>query len=134
MIKAGNDSSLTVLGIETSCDETAAAVVRLAADGRGEILSSVVRSQLDLHAAYGGVVPEIAARAHVELLDAAIKQALAESGLGFEAIDAVAATSGPGLIGGLIVGVTTGKAIALGLRHARSSPSIISKRMRSRPA
>ena len=77
-------------------------------------MSNVVRSQLDLHAAYGGVVPEIAARAHVELLDAAIKQALAEAGLGFEAIDAVAATSGPGLIGGLIVGVTTGKAIALG--------------------
>ncbi len=74
----------------------------------------MVRSQLDLHAAYGGVVPEIAARAHVELLDAAISQALAEAGLGFEAIDAVAATSGPGLIGGLIVGVTTGKAIALG--------------------
>ena len=115
MVKAGNDSSLTVLGIETSCDETAAAVVRRGADGRGEILANVVRSQLDLHAAYGGVVPEIAARAHVELLDAAIKQALADSGLGFKAIDAVAATSGPGLIGGLIVGVTTGKAIAFGL-------------------
>ncbi len=78
-------------------------------------LPNVVRSQLDLHAAYGGVVPEIAARAHVELLDAAINQALAEAGLGFDAIDAVAATAGPGLIGGLIVGVTTGKAIALGL-------------------
>ena len=115
MVKAGNDSSLTVLGIETSCDETAAAVVRRGADGRGEILANVVRSQLDLHAAYGGVVPEIAARAHVELLDAAINQALADAGLGFEAIDAVAATAGPGLIGGLIVGVTTGKAIALGL-------------------
>jgi N6-L-threonylcarbamoyladenine synthase len=115
MIKAGNDRSLTVLGIETSCDETAAAVVRLAADGRGEILSSVVRSQLDLHAAYGGVVPEIAARAHVELLDAAIRQALAEAGLDFAAIDAVAAAAGPGLVGGLIVGTTTGKAIALGL-------------------
>ena len=75
----------------------------------------MVRSQLDLHAAYGGVVPEIAARAHVELLDAAILQALAEAGLGFDAIDAVAATAGPGLIGGLIVGVTMGKAIALGL-------------------
>jgi N6-L-threonylcarbamoyladenine synthase len=89
--------------------------VRRTADGQGEILGNVVRSQLDLHAAYGGVVPEIAARAHVELLDAAIKQALAESGLGFAAVDAVAATSGPGLIGGLIVGVTTGKAVALGL-------------------
>ena len=115
MVTSGKDASLIVLGIETSCDETAAAVVRRAADGRGEILSNVVRSQLDLHAAYGGVVPEIAARAHVELLDAAIGQALAEAGLGFEAIDAVAATAGPGLIGGLIVGVTTAKAIALGL-------------------
>ena len=108
-------SPLTVLGIETSCDETAASVVRRSADGKGEILSSVVRSQLDLHAAYGGVVPEIAARAHVDLLDAAIKQAVAEAGLGFDAIDAVAAAAGPGLVGGLIVGVTTGKAIALGL-------------------
>ena len=108
--------ALTVLGIETSCDETAAAVVRRGADGRGEILSSVVRSQLDLHAAYGGVVPEIAARAHVELLDAAIKQALAEAELSFDAIDAVAAAAGPGLVGGLIVGVATAKAIALGLK------------------
>jgi N6-L-threonylcarbamoyladenine synthase len=107
--------AVTVLGIETSCDETAAAVVRLDADGRGEILSNVVRSQLDLHAVYGGVVPEIAARAHVDLLDASILQALAEAELGFEDIDAVAATAGPGLVGGLIVGVTTGKAIAVGL-------------------
>ncbi|MBC8012934.1 MAG: tRNA (adenosine(37)-N6)-threonylcarbamoyltransferase complex transferase subunit TsaD, partial [Methyloceanibacter sp.] len=115
MVTSGKDAPLTVLGIETSCDETAASVVRRAADGRGEIFSSVVRSQLDLHAAYGGVVPEIAARAHVELLDAAIGQALTEAGLGFDAIDAVAATAGPGLVGGLIVGVTTAKAIALGL-------------------
>ncbi|MEX2165683.1 MAG: tRNA (adenosine(37)-N6)-threonylcarbamoyltransferase complex transferase subunit TsaD, partial [Methyloceanibacter sp.] len=81
---------------------------------------NVVRSQLDLHAAYGGVVPEIAARAHVELLDAAILQALAEAKLGFEGVDAVAATAGPGLVGGLIVGVTLGKAIAL----ARGVPFI----------
>jgi tRNA N6-adenosine threonylcarbamoyltransferase len=108
-------SSVTMLGIETSCDETAAAIVRRRADGSGEILSNVVRSQLDLHAAYGGVVPEIAARAHVDLLDAAIKQAMADAGLGFEALDGVAAAAGPGLIGGLIVGLTTGKAIALGL-------------------
>src|SRR5665811_1186474 len=106
---------LTVLGIETSCDETAAAVVRRHADGHGEILSNVVRAQLDLHAAYGGVVPEIAARAHVDLLDPAIKQALADAGLGLEAIDGVAAAAGPGLIGGLIVGLTTAKAMALGL-------------------
>ncbi|HEX2380468.1 MAG TPA: tRNA (adenosine(37)-N6)-threonylcarbamoyltransferase complex transferase subunit TsaD [Methyloceanibacter sp.] len=114
MAPAPANVSLTALGIETSCDETAAAVVRRAADGSGEILSSVVRSQLDLHAAYGGVVPEIAARAHVELLDVAIKQTLAEAGLDFDALDGVAAASGPGLIGGLIVGVITGKAIALG--------------------
>lgn len=115
MVKSGPNACLTVLGIETSCDETASAVVRRTADGRGEILSSVVRAQLDLHAAYGGVVPEIAARAHVDLLDAAIKQAMEETGLSFEVIDAVAAAAGPGLVGGLIVGVITGKAMALGL-------------------
>jgi N6-L-threonylcarbamoyladenine synthase len=114
MVGDDKDPSLVVLGIETSCDETAAALVRRNADGSGEILGSVVRSQLDLHRAYGGVVPEIAARAHVELLDAAILQALAEAKLSLDAIDAVAATAGPGLVGGLIVGVTMGKAIALG--------------------
>jgi tRNA N6-adenosine threonylcarbamoyltransferase len=115
-----SDRSLTVLGVETSCDETAAALVRRAPDGRGEILSNVVRTQLALHAAYGGVVPEIAARAHVELLDAAIVKALADAGAGLDDIDAVAATAGPGLIGGLIVGVVTAKAIAL----ARALPFI----------
>ncbi len=113
MTTAGH-TPLTVLGIETSCDETAAALVRLEADGSGKILANVVRSQLDLHAVYGGVVPEIAARAHVELLDAAILQALGEAGLTLDRIDGVAAAAGPGLIGGLIVGVTTAKAIALG--------------------
>jgi N6-L-threonylcarbamoyladenine synthase len=106
---------LTLLGIETSCDETAAALVRREADGSGRILSSVVRSQLDLHKAYGGVVPEIAARAHVDLLDAAILQALEEAKIKLNQVDGVAAAAGPGLIGGLIVGVTTAKAIALGL-------------------
>jgi len=105
---------LTLLGIETSCDETAAAVVRLRADGSGGILANVVRAQLDLHAAYGGVVPEIAARAHVDLLDPAIKQAMAEAQMDFGGLDGVAATAGPGLIGGVIVGLTTAKAIALG--------------------
>jgi tRNA N6-adenosine threonylcarbamoyltransferase len=109
------NAPLTVLGIETSCDETAASLVRRGAGGRGEILSNVVRSQLDLHAAYGGVVPEIAARAHIDLLDAAIRQALADAGTGFEAVDGIAAAAGPGLIGGLIVGLTTAKAMALGL-------------------
>ena len=114
MTSAGQHAPLTVLGIETSCDETAAALVRLEADGSGKVLSSVVRSQLDLHAVYGGVVPEIAARAHVELLDAAIVQTLAEAGLTLDKVEGVAAAAGPGLIGGLIVGVTTAKAIALG--------------------
>ena len=109
-----NRDPLILLGIETSCDETAAAVVRLRADGRGEILANVVRAQLDLHAAYGGVVPEIAARAHVDLLDPAIKQAMAETSLNFDDLDGVAAAAGPGLIGGVIVGLTTAKAIALG--------------------
>jgi N6-L-threonylcarbamoyladenine synthase len=101
----------TVLGIETSCDETAAAVVRRAAGGGGEILSNTVYSQIADHAAYGGVVPEIAARAHVEGLDAIIARALAEAGVTLDDIDAVAVTAGPGLIGGLIVGVMTAKAI-----------------------
>jgi len=115
MTESGHIAPLTVLGIETSCDETAAAVVRRSADGRGEILSNVVHSQLDLHAVYGGVVPEIAARAHVDLLDVALKQAMAEAGINFGSIDGIAAAAGPGLIGGLIAGVTTAKAIALGL-------------------
>jgi N6-L-threonylcarbamoyladenine synthase len=100
------------LGIETSCDETAAAVVSLAADGQGETLSSVVLSQIAEHEAFGGVVPEIAARAHVEALDGVIAAALADAKLDLDGIDAVAVTAGPGLIGGLIVGVMTAKALA----------------------
>lgn len=103
---------MRILGIETSCDETAAAVVSRAPDGSGEILSNVIFSQLAEHAPYGGVVPEIAARAHVEALDTLIEQALAEAGLAFADLDGVAATAGPGLIGGLLVGLMTGKAIA----------------------
>ena len=106
-------STLTILGLETSCDETAAAVVRRSADGQGEILSNVVYSQLKEHAPFGGVVPEIAARAHVERLDGLIASAMAQAGLGFEALDGVAATAGPGLLGGLLVGMMEGKAIAL---------------------
>ncbi|MAS06338.1 MAG: tRNA (adenosine(37)-N6)-threonylcarbamoyltransferase complex transferase subunit TsaD [Ahrensia sp.] len=103
----------TILGIETSCDETAAAVVRRASrDAPGEILSNTVYSQISDHEAYGGVVPEIAARAHVEGLDAIIARAMAEADMTFDDIDAVAVTSGPGLIGGLLVGVMTAKAIA----------------------
>jgi tRNA N6-adenosine threonylcarbamoyltransferase len=103
----------TVLGIETSCDETAASVVRGTAPGPGHILSNIVFSQLDAHRPYGGVVPEIAARAHVERLDAIVEQALGEAGVRLGELDAVAATSGPGLIGGVMVGLTTAKALAL---------------------
>ncbi|QRM53452.1 tRNA (adenosine(37)-N6)-threonylcarbamoyltransferase complex transferase subunit TsaD [Sinorhizobium sp. BG8] len=105
-------SHLTILGIETSCDETAAAVVRRSESGEGTILGEVVLSQLDEHSAYGGVVPEIAARAHVEALDSLISEALLRADLKLADVDAIAATSGPGLIGGLIVGLMTGKAIA----------------------
>jgi len=103
-----------VLGIETTCDETAAAVVERVDDKRpGRILSNVVLSQVNEHAAFGGVVPEIAARAHVETLDHVISKALADAGRTFEGIDGIAAAAGPGLIGGVIVGLTTAKAIAL---------------------
>ncbi len=102
-----------VLGIETSCDETAAAVVVRNPDGTGSILSDIVLSQVEDHAAFGGVVPEIAARAHVEVLDDVVRAALAQAGHSVAEIDAVAATAGPGLIGGVLVGLTTAKAIAL---------------------
>src|SRR5215472_4788261 len=104
---------MVVLGIETTCDETAAAVVERPAEGPGRILSNIVLSQIDEHAAFGGVVPEIAARAHVETLDAIIAKAMNEAGASFASLDGIAAASGPGLIGGLIVGLTTAKAIAL---------------------
>lgn len=104
---------MIVLGIETTCDETAAAVVERFEDGSGNILSNVVLSQAREHAAFGGVVPEIAARAHVEALDVIIANAMAQAGLRYDAIDGVAAAAGPGLIGGVIVGLTTAKAIAL---------------------
>lgn len=104
---------LTVLGIETSCDETAASVVvRTHANGPGTILSNTVYSQIDDHAPFGGVVPEIAARAHLETLDGVIEKAMAEAECGFEDLDAIAVTSGPGLSGGLIVGSMTARAIA----------------------
>lgn len=104
---------MLILGIETSCDETAAAVVARDADGRGRILSNVVHSQLEDHARFGGVVPEIAARAHVEALDGIVARALTEAGIGFADLDGVAATAGPGLIGGVLVGLMSAKGIAL---------------------
>lgn len=97
-----------ILGIETSCDETAAAVV---SEG-GRVLSSVVSSQADLHAHFGGVVPEIASRRHLELLAPVVRAALDEAGVALEGIDRVAVTQGPGLIGALLVGISTAKAIA----------------------
>ena len=104
---------MIVLGIETTCDETAAAVVERLEDGRGRILSNVVLSQVSEHAAFGGVVPEIAARAHVEALDVVIADAMRQAGRDYDAVDGIAAAAGPGLIGGVIVGLTTAKAIAL---------------------
>lgn len=106
-------TDLLVLGVESSCDDTAAAVIRAQADGGREILSNVTLAQFDRHAAFGGVVPEIAARAHVERIDAIIAQAVEKSGHIFADLDAVAATAGPGLIGGVMVGLTAAKAVAL---------------------
>src|SRR6478735_6084206 len=104
---------MIVLGIETTCDETAAAVVERFEDGRGKILSNVILSQVREHAAFGGVVPEIAARAHVETLDGIIGRAMAQANCSYDIVDGIAAAGGPGLIGGVIVGLTTAKAIAL---------------------
>jgi N6-L-threonylcarbamoyladenine synthase len=104
---------LVVLGLETSCDETAAAVVRLSPEGRAEVLSSVVHSQIDDHAAYGGVVPEIAARSHVEMIAGVAARAMDDAGVGYDGLDGVAATAGPGLVGGVMVGLSFGKAVAL---------------------
>src|SRR5215469_10003621 len=105
--------ALTILGLETSCDETAAAVVRGFPPGPGEILSNVTFSQIAEHQPYGGVVPEIAARAHVELLDGIVERALDDAGVELGEVDAIAATAGPGLIGGVMVGLVSAKALAL---------------------
>ncbi|REC57797.1 tRNA (adenosine(37)-N6)-threonylcarbamoyltransferase complex transferase subunit TsaD [Rhodosalinus sediminis] len=104
---------LTILGLESSCDDTAAAVVQQGAGG-ADILSSVVLGQGDLHAAFGGVVPEIAARAHAEKLDLAVRRALEDAGLALGEMDAVAVTAGPGLIGGVLAGVMLAKGLAAG--------------------
>src|SRR6202050_832180 len=104
---------MVILGIETTCDETAAALVERTANGSGRIMSNIVLSQVNEHAEFGGVVPEIAARAHVEALDYVIATAMAEAQFSFNALDGAAAAAGPGLIGGLIVGLTTAKAIAM---------------------
>jgi N6-L-threonylcarbamoyladenine synthase len=103
---------MRVLGIETTCDETAASVVERLPDGSGRILSNTILSQARRHAVYGGVVPEIASRAHVDALDTIIAQALQGAGVSIGQLDGIAAAAGPGLIGGVIVGLTTAKALA----------------------
>ena len=103
---------LTFLGIETSCDETAAAIVKEKSDGTAEILSNIVSSQIDEHKEFGGVVPELAARAHVEKIEFVVKKSIKESNLNFDDLSGVAATAGPGLIVCLTVGLNIGKAIA----------------------
>ncbi len=113
MAIASDTRETLVLGIETSCDETAAAVVARSPDGHGRILANIVRAQWEQHRRYGGVVPEIAARAHVECLDEIVGEAMREAGIGFAELAAVAVTAGPGLIGGLLVGLTTAKALAM---------------------
>ena len=100
-----------ILGIESSCDETAAAVVR----GGGEILANVVASQMTLHADYGGVVPELASREHLRNIVPVVRAAMAEAGVSFAELDAIAVTEGPGLAGALLVGITYAKALAAGL-------------------
>ncbi|HVR85677.1 MAG TPA: tRNA (adenosine(37)-N6)-threonylcarbamoyltransferase complex transferase subunit TsaD, partial [Planctomycetota bacterium] len=100
---------MKILGIESSCDETSAAVV---VDGR-EILSNVVQSQIDLHRVYGGVVPEIACRAHIEMIHPVVEQALADAKVPLSGVDAIAVTCSPGLVGALLVGVSMAKSLAL---------------------
>lgn len=108
------DKAFTVLGLESSCDETAAAIVRLDADGKASVLAEKVRGQNEAHAPYGGVVPEIAARAHAEIMDHLVTEVLDESGLTLAELDGIAATAGPGLIGGLMAALMTAKGLALG--------------------
>jgi len=111
--RAAMRTPLTILGIESSCDDTAAAILRYEAD-RAHVLASVVHGQAALHAGFGGVVPEIAARAHAEKIDHAVRAALRRAGLALAAMDAVAVTAGPGLIGGVLSGVMCAKGIAAG--------------------
>ena len=107
---------MRVLGIETTCDETAAAVVRLRPEGGGEVLSDEVMSQIAAHAAYGGVVPEIAARAHIEVIDHLVARALRKARIGIGDLDGIAAAAGPGLVGAVLVGLMTGKGLAMAAR------------------
>ena len=113
MARAPEDRDLLVLGVESSCDDTAAAVVLSRAGGERQILSNVALAQYERHAAFGGIVPEIAARAHVERIDGVIAQAVESSGHTYADLDAIAVTAGPGLIGGVMVGLAAAKAVAL---------------------
>ena len=114
--KSSMEKKVTFLGIETSCDETAAAIVKSNSDGTGEILSNIVSSQVEEHREFGGIVPELAARAHVEKIEFIVQKAIEESNLDLENLDGIAATAGPGLIVCLTVGLNTGKAIAGSLK------------------
>lgn len=107
------NKKILILGIETTCDETAAAIVQRSEDGKGTILSNVIHSQIKEHEAFGGVVPELAARAHVEKLDGIVRAALNDADVSFSQLDGVAVAAGPGLIGGVIVGLMTAKAVCL---------------------
>ena len=107
-METNRQKDVYILAIESSCDETAAAVVR---NGR-EVLSNIISSQIDLHTLYGGVVPEIASRKHIERINQVIEEALSEAGMALADVDAVAVTYGPGLVGALLVGVAEAKAIA----------------------
>ena len=111
MKKMNNEKDVLILGIESSCDETAAAVVK---NGR-EVMSNIISSQIDIHTLYGGVVPEIASRKHIENINIVIKEALNRAGVTFDEIDAIAVTYGPGLVGALLVGVAEAKALAFAL-------------------
>ena len=110
------DRKLLVLGLESSCDDTAAAILRVSTETDTEILSSVVFGQTDIHKDFGGVVPEIAARAHAEMLDLCVEQALDQASVNLKDVDLIGVTSGPGLIGGVLSGVISAKAIAMGAK------------------
>ncbi len=107
------DMPITILGIESSCDETAAAVLRRNANGDTKVLSSIIASQDEEHRPYGGVVPEIAARAHMQKVDSIIDQAMKDASIDYDALSGIAATSGPGLIGGVIAGLLSAKGLAM---------------------
>ena len=111
-----------ILGIESSCDETAVAIIKENINGKPEILSNIISSQVDVHKEFGGVVPELAARSHIEKIDLIAKKALNESGIKLEEVDAIATTAGPGLIVCLSVGLNFGKSVAVSL----NKPFIVS--------